>query len=326
MTLRVQPWRSALVPTLYLAALGAAVWAALAARGRLEDLSVAWTARLPPIVLLLTAQLAAMTIAWGLLLRAVDGAVRPSPWLVTRSFVLGWLIRYLPGVPASAAGRYVVCREAGYSTAAVTAALFYETLLQLGAGLLVPSAALAFWLGRTGLWLTPVAVAAVCTLTAVAASPPVVTRLARRLRRAGMASADGFRPPPLRRLAAPFLAMAAGSFLAALAFHQIAVAITPLDGGDVGRAVFAYGLAGFVGFVVPLLPSGLGVREGLLVALLGPAIGHGDALTLAVVARAVPILFDAGLAAALALSVGGGAVRSRLAGGRSHGREEARVL
>jgi hypothetical protein len=307
--------RRLVLPVLYAVAVGAVAWSALAAGSRVGALSVTWAPA--PLLLalgVLALQIATLTCVWALLLRAAARSIRPSPWLAIRSFGLGWLIRYLPGVPASSAGRYVVCREAGYPTAAIAAALFYETLLQSGAAALLPAALLSFGLGGRWLWLTPFAVVAVCGLTALAVAPPVVVRLARRLRRAGMVSAEGFRPVPLAALAAPFLGAVLATLLAALAFHLIAVAATPLTGRDLGRNLFAYGLAGWLGFVVPLLPSGVGVREAVLVALLGPQIGHSDALGLAVLARAVPVLFDAAFGAALALASLAGALRLGAAG------------
>jgi hypothetical protein len=304
--------RSLLLPLLYVAAVASVAWSARVALDRVDGLSVA---RATPLVVafgLLAVQVAVLAAVWALLLRAVGPEMRVSPALAVRSFTLGWLIRYVPGVPASSAGRYVLCREAGYPTASIAAALFYETLLQVGAGALVPAVTIGFALDLRWLWLSPLLVAAICAVTAAAVSPRAVTRLARRVRRAGMASADGFQPAPARALALPYAGAALGSFLAALAFHLIAVATTPLSGADLGLTLFAYGLAGWAGFLVPLLPSGVGVREAVLVALLGPSIGHADALMLAVTARALPVLFDACLGALLGLTVAGAALRTRM--------------
>jgi uncharacterized membrane protein YbhN (UPF0104 family) len=50
------------------------------------------------------------------------------------------------------------------------------------------------------------------------------------------------------------------------------------NGGLVVRIVFGYVCAWTIGFVTPGAPGGLGVREGVLTAVLGPFIGHDNAL------------------------------------------------
>ena len=50
-------------------------------------------------------------------------------------------------------------------------------------------------------------------------------------------------------------------------------------------AVYALGV--MVGFVVPLLPGGLGLREGVMVSLLAPRYGVGAATTLVLALRLV---------------------------------------
>lgn len=80
----------------------------------------------------------------------------------------------------------------------------------------------------------------------------------------------------------------------------------------------AFALAFVAGLALLPLPAGLGVREGLLVALLTPSLGAGAALTVALVSRLVLVVVDLALAAAL----GGQAlmVHARAAGAREGAR------
>lgn len=54
----------------------------------------------------------------------------------------------------------------------------------------------------------------------------------------------------------------------------------------------AFALGYVAGFVAPFAPAGLGVREGVLVALLGPAIGVGEAIVTAALSRLVYVVAD----------------------------------
>lgn len=69
-----------------------------------------------------------------------------------------------------------------------------------------------------------------------------------------------------------------------------------------GELSFARALGGFTaaylgGVLAVFAPGGIGVREGLLVLLLGPAIGEGGALVLAIAARILFTLAELGAAA-----------------------------
>jgi uncharacterized membrane protein YbhN (UPF0104 family) len=73
---------------------------------------------------------------------------------------------------------------------------------------------------------------------------------------------------------------------------------------DVRFVTGAYALAWLVGFVVVFAPSGLGVREATLVALLAPRFGIGPATVLALMLRFANVLGDlaaAGMTEAVAL-------------------------
>lgn len=74
---------------------------------------------------------------------------------------------------------------------------------------------------------------------------------------------------------------------------------TPLGASpaDAPAVTGAFALAWTAGFLALPTPAGAGARELALVALLGPVVGAGGALTVAVVSRAVMTLADLGLAA-----------------------------
>jgi hypothetical protein len=54
----------------------------------------------------------------------------------------------------------------------------------------------------------------------------------------------------------------------------------------------AFAVGYVAGFVAPFAPAGLGVREGVLIALLGPAIGVGEAIVTAALSRLVYVVAE----------------------------------
>jgi len=79
----------------------------------------------------------------------------------------------------------------------------------------------------------------------------------------------------------------------AAGFVLVAAAVVDIGGVDDVLAFGAvYVLAGILGILAFLVPSGLGVREAVITALLSPRIGTADALTIAASARLYATLSD----------------------------------
>jgi uncharacterized membrane protein YbhN (UPF0104 family) len=91
---------------------------------------------------------------------------------------------------------------------------------------------------------------------------------------------------------------AAAAFVSAAAWVPAGLAAwtltTALTGPGPGLAFVtgAYALAWLTGFVIVIAPSGLGVREAALVALLAPEMGLGPATLLAVTLRFANVAGD----------------------------------
>jgi uncharacterized membrane protein YbhN (UPF0104 family) len=75
------------------------------------------------------------------------------------------------------------------------------------------------------------------------------------------------------------------------AFVLLAAGMLSVRPGDTGLLVGAVQAASIVG-VLSVAPAGIGVREALLVVLLGPRFGAGDALAVAVAWRAWALAFE----------------------------------
>src|SRR5690606_27098167 len=70
-----------------------------------------------------------------------------------------------------------------------------------------------------------------------------------------------------------------------LGFFLLADALVALESSMFLPLTAAFALAGVAGILVLVAPSGLGVREGVLTALLAPVLGAGVAAALAILAR-----------------------------------------
>jgi glycosyltransferase 2 family protein len=83
-------------------------------------------------------------------------------------------------------------------------------------------------------------------------------------------------------------------------------------------ATGAYAVAWVVGFLIIFVPAGAGAREAALVLVLGPSLGHGDALALALVSRVLMLVGDL-------VTVGIAIVSARIHGRRASAQETRRA-
>jgi hypothetical protein len=85
---------------------------------------------------------------------------------------------------------------------------------------------------------------------------------------------------------------AATWLLIGVSFWMTARAFVHVSPSDVALYTGAFAAAWIVGLLAIYAPGGIGVREAVLVAILGPHIGSADALVIAVASRGVFTLAD----------------------------------
>ena len=116
----------------------------------------------------------------------------------------------------------------------------------------------------------------------------------------GILAKVGRQPLPLRLSAWQLVRLLGLSLVAWLllcaSFTALTGALTQESGPSFAEAVphlaAAYPIAYVIGFLSLLTPSGLGVREGVLFALLGPIVGRGDAIVVAMGMRVWEIALE----------------------------------
>jgi hypothetical protein len=244
------------------------------------------------VAVLLVVQVALLAWAW----RVLGGAWWPADdgrlWL--RSFVRGWVARYVPGPPTGPAGKLLALREAGLGGPAVAALLWVDQVLGLAAGLAAAAALAVPAFGPA--WALPAVLtgSGALVLAVAGTRPALVRRVSGKFGREGMRGATAVEP---WRVVAAFAAMTAAGLVSGLAFHVTAVVVSPWPLGRWEEGAATFCLASLVGYVAPFAPSGAGVRESVIVTLLGRELGVAGALAVAVVARATSVLVDAVLIA-----------------------------
>lgn len=222
-------------------------------------------------------------VLWHATLRALGGAI---PLRLNYSiWMLSQLGKYVPGKIWDALGRLVLLGRAGVPPTFSALGMAYEIVLLILSGLLVSAATLPAW--------SPIARAAAsarigAVVAAVGLALAGLAALSLPASRNFVSSLVGRFDPALRAGTAPslgvlrLLGLAVGygvtwAFMGA-AFAAFLLAIYPVPASVLIGAAGAFVFSWVAGFVVFLVPAGLGVREGVLLLALTPLVPHDVAL------------------------------------------------
>lgn len=264
------------------------------ARGHEADLSrvsvrIAWV----PLVLasiVWAIAFGGLVILWSRSLAWWSTSMRPVAAL--RVFFLSNLARYVPGGVWQFAGLAAMSATEGVSPVAATAAVLFQqaALLATGAALALALSPIALetYLSRWGIALpslaTRLTLAAAIVVILIAVLPPLLRPLRRIIERR-ISDVRAIPHVTALQVAGYIAATIAGwvGYGASFALFARAVlpdtALAPLTAGAIYVAAYVAGI------IVVILPGGIGVREGVLVAALTPLIGVDRALYLAITSR-----------------------------------------
>ena len=219
-----------------------------------------------------------------------------------RPFFYTLLGRYIPGRFAVVVGKIYLYEKRGVPRLNAAVAVTYENVFAGIGGVALALAAASTVLAGAITWRSLVPAAAGGAAALVLIHPAVLQRLlawASRRARLGELGRDALVG---RGGAAAFALSYAGyCVLLGVFFALFAAAFVPLDFGAAAGAGAAYVAAAVLGYVAFFTPSGLGVREGLLVILLQRYMPAGEAAFLAVASRLAAVAAELILAGAAAL-------------------------
>jgi hypothetical protein len=285
-------------------AAGALLFLAKAAVLALHDASslpLSDLALLLPALGLMTASAGLYGLTWGRIVARLAGRRSLPAFDVLRAFAYTWPARYIPGTVPYHASRLLLAERLGASRQAVAAAIGYEAVLSLGAAALLGLAALAAALGPE-LGGGPAYVFLVLPLLFIVPllHPRFLTPIANRaLAVAGRAPLTRDALLGAREAIAAFATYASVHALVGCAFYLLLRALIAGHPVGFGLAVGTYTLAGAAGVMALFMPSGLGVREAVVVSFLSAAIPAEQALVVAASARALSVASDVAFVAAI---------------------------
>jgi uncharacterized membrane protein YbhN (UPF0104 family) len=239
-----------------------------------------------------------MMLAWREFLADL-GSRLPVPAAARASF-LGQLGKYIPGGVWSIAAQVELARDYGAPRRRTTTSVLVTLAVMVAVGLAVAAVLLPLTAGRSAghyLWfLALIPVIAACLY------PPVLTWLVNTAMRI-------LRQQPLDRAPSlPGLARAGAWTALGWLFMGVQAWLVLADlGPDSTRlallAIGAFALACCVGYLLVVIPSGIGAREVIFITAIAPLVPHGPATAAAIVIRLTSTASDLTLGG-LALALG----------------------
>jgi len=230
---------------------------------------------------------------WRLVMRSFgDPLTRTESMAIWSASILG---RYAPGSVAMIAGRIGLCRARGIPARVTLASMAYENAMILITALLVAAASVPFW---PPFPYRPYAVllAALAPVGLALLHPRVFGALANAgLKRLGREPLRETLPFGRVLLLVPYYA--GGWIILGLGFAALCASVSPLSPTYLPLMVGGYAFAWEVGFLVLVVPSGLGVKELALGAVLGLVYPAPVAVALVVLARLWQTLAELALTA-----------------------------
>lgn len=245
---------------------------------------------------------AALIAGWRGVLRGWNETL--APWQAGRIWALSSLGKYLPGKIWAVAGMVVMAQRAGVRPVAAAGSALVMQLLAMGTGAAVVALTGVLALATDG-WLR---LGLIAVLVASVAGTLVILQtgwLNRILARLPGGVDQVATPTPLSILggvAANVLAWGAYG----VAVWLLARALIPEVSFPLLTTIGAFAASYIVGFLVLLVPGGLGVREGVFVLMLQGVVGLAPATAIALASRLLFTLTEVGVAVLFLLFPKGG--------------------
>lgn len=232
--------------------------------------------------------LAGLTACAVFFAEVLDATATPvGRWAAVRAYLISHLGKYVPGKALVVVMRVGLTTPFGSRPATAALATFYETLAMMAAGAAV--AVVGFAAGPRPIQLVPLGMSAgLAVLLLVVVAPSVFPRVAGLMTMPfPNVGPDALPRLSYRLLGAGLLWCVGGWVLLGLSQVAVVRAISPSGVPVALWPVVAAGvaLATVAGFVVAVMPGGLGVREGVLMTTLAPAVGEDTAVISALALR-----------------------------------------
>lgn len=240
-------------------------------------------------------------LAWARIVRTLDSQARISTAEAVAVQCLSWLLKYIPGQVGSVANKVLWAKKKAISRTLIVISFIYENVfLQLAS--IIPSVVILFVslgpeiFGRNvTLLLLPLLV--LIPLALVLYRPVfhrIVSIPARKVLKQEVPR-EYFLSN--RQSLGAFIEFLGPRIVNGIGFVVLASAVSEVMPGQWLPFAAAYVLAGAIGILAIFVPSGLGVREAIIVLILSQYIPIAEAIVISLLARLLSTIGDAVVAA-----------------------------
>lgn len=231
-------------------------------------------------------------LTWRVILVGLGAVDMPRLLVLFDIFARAWMARYIPGGVPALAAKYFFATQHGLSKPKVAVSTILEPAAQVVGSVIAAIGLLALTpqFAQLPFVLRAVAVGSAVGLL-VLINPTVFNRVGSLV----MARLGRPAPTPVswRLLASAIGLFAVAGLVHGASMAALASAVVPdLARGEVVYLVGAFLLAGIIGMLTPLLPSGLGTREAALLLLLLLVMPTSAATLVVVLSRVFLTLID----------------------------------
>ncbi len=259
-----------------------------------EHLQFSWL--MLAAVVLFAAAIPMSGILWGRILTHLDRTVKVKTVEAVAVQCLSWLLKYIPGQVGSIANKLVWGKSRGVGASLIVISFVYENVFLILVSLIPTSVILLAYFGpdlftsNAGTLLVPL-LALVPLL--VISNPKIFSWIFRfvgtKLLKRDLSGARFLSTRDTLRFQFAFLFP---RIVNGAGFVVTAQAIAPVDASAWLPLATIYVLAGAIGILAFMVPSGLGVREAVIVAIAGQIMPVPQAIILAMVARLLSTVAD----------------------------------
>ena len=230
---------------------------------------------------------------WRLVVSYLDSEARLGLSQLPKAFLYSWVGRYVPGKVAYVAGRFFLGRTAGFPAPVLVGSIAYELALLTMAGAAFATLTLLPSIAIESETIWPYLALPAVAIAGLAALHPRVLRavLQRGARLVGRDESFDWVLPQEHVLQLGLLYLVVFTLVGG-SFCLLVVSITSLSAEHVPLAAGGFALAGVVGLVSVVTPAGIGVREGVTVAVLQLVMPLELAVLISLVARVWATVID----------------------------------
>lgn len=236
-----------------------------------------------------------MVEIWRVILRALGSPHLPSFRLMADIYAKSWLARYVPGTVPWIAGKIVMAASYGISKSRLAVSSLLEAGMQVAAAVVVSLILIGFSPRISSIPLVLRVLLVVASAAGlVVLSPPIFNRLLTFAHKT-FKKGDPHIELKINGSAVwqSFSWFVVGTFVNGAASFLLIHALVPnLPANLFFYIVGSFALAGAIGMATPLLPSGIGVRDGALLVLLSAVFPRDIALAVTVISRVWQIVAD----------------------------------